>query len=221
MRRLFVFRPEPAASRTVEKAKALGLEVAAIPLFELEAIDWALPRAGDFDAILLTSANAADLAGEKLERLRALPVHAVGEATAVAARVAGLDVATVGSGGVDDLLAKIGPGVRLLHLCGEDRREPSAPRQPITCVPVFRAKVRTDVGAMAEELRGQVAVLHSPRAAQRLAELVKGDARSTIRIAAISRATAEAAGKGWAEGRSAGQPNDTVLLALAASLCKS
>ena len=33
MRRLFVFRPEPAASRTVEKAKALGLEVAAIPLF--------------------------------------------------------------------------------------------------------------------------------------------------------------------------------------------
>ena len=221
MRRLFVFRPEPAASRTVEKAKALGLEVAAVPLFELEALDWTPPDAGEFDGILLTSANAVDLAGEKLERLRALPVHAVGEATAVAARVAGLGVATVGNGGVDDLLAKIEPEQRLLHLCGEDRRQPNAPRQPIKCLPVFRATARSDIGAMAEELRGQVAVLHSPRAAQCLAELIDGEARSTIRIAAISRATAEAAGEGWAEVRSAETPSDTVLLALAARLCKN
>ena len=221
MRRLFVFRPEPAASRTVEKAKSLGLDVAAIPLFELEPIDWALPDAGQFDAILLTSANAVDLAGDKLERLRAFPVHAVGEATAVAATVAGLGVATIGNGGIDDLLAEIEPEERLLHLCGEDRRNPNRPRQPITVVPVFRARERTDVGALAEELRGQVAVLHSPRAAQRLAELVRGEVRSTVRVAAISKATADAAGDGWAEVRAAEKPSDTVLLALAARLCKS
>lgn len=220
MRRLFVFRPEPAASRTIEKAKALGLDVAAIPLFELEAIDWPLPDAGQFDAILLTSANAVDLAGNKLERLRVLPVHAVGEATAVAATVAGLGVATVGNGGIDDLLALIGPEERLIHLCGEDRREPKEARQPIEVVPVFRAKSR-EVGGLGEELRGQVAVLHSPRAAQRLAELVQGSARSTVRVAAISRATAEAAGEGWEEVRSAEIPSDTVLLALASRLCKS
>ena len=221
MRRLFVFRPGPAANRTIEKAKALGLEAVSVPLFELEAIDWTVPDAGQFDAILLTRANAVDLAGNKLERLRALPVHAVGEATAVAATVAGLGVATVGNGGIDDLLALIGPEERLMHLCGEDRREPSAPRQPITCVPVFRAKICPEVGAIAEKLSGQVAVLHSPRAAQRLADLVEGQARSTVRIAAISQATAEAAGDGWAEVRAAEKPSDTVLLALAARLCKS
>jgi uroporphyrinogen-III synthase len=220
MRRLFVFRPEPAASRTVEKANAMGLETRAIPLFELEAIDWALPDAGRFDAILLTSANAVDLAGEKLERLRALPVHAVGEASAVAACVAGFGVATVGNGGINELLALIEPEQRLLHLCGEDRRGPREARQPIEVVPVFRAK-SIEVSGLSEELRGQVAVLHSPRAAQRLADLVQGDARSTVRVAAISQATAEAAGVGWEDVRSAETPSDTVLLALAARLCKS
>ena len=220
MRRLFVFRPGPAASRTIEKAKALGLEVAAIPLFELEAIAWTPPDPNDFDGILLTSANAIELAGEKLERLRALPVHAVGEASAVAARVAGFGVANVGNGGIDDLLASIGPEERLLHLCGEDRRKPTGARQPIEVVPVFRAKLR-EVSGLGEGLRGQVAVLHSPRAAQRLSELVDTEVRSTVRLAAISKATADAAGDGWAEVRAAEKPSDTVLLALAARLCKS
>ena len=220
MRRLFVFRPGPAASRTIEKAEAMGLEVISIPLFELEAIDWTPPDPNDFDGILLTSANAVDLAGEKLERLRALPVHAVGEATAVAATVAGLGVATVGNGGIDDLLASIEPDERLLHLCGEDRRKPKEARHPIEVVPVFRARSR-EVSGLGEELRGHVAVLHSPRAAQRLSELCDTEARATVRVAAISQATAEAAGDGWAEVRAAERPSDTVLLALAARLCKS
>jgi uroporphyrinogen-III synthase len=220
MRRLFVFRPGPAAHRTIEKAKAMGLEAVSTPLFELEAIDWALPDARSFDGIVLTSANAIHLAGEKLERLRALPVHAVGEASAVAARVAGFGVANVGNGGIDDLLALIGPEERLLHLCGEDRRKPKEARQQIEVVPVFRAKSREGSG-LGEELRGQVAVLHSPRAAQRLSELVDMDARATVRVAAISQATADAAGDGWAEVRAAEKPSDTVLLALAARLCKS
>ena len=220
MRRLFVFRPGPAANRTIEKAKAMGLQAVSTPLFELETIDWALPDARAFDGILLTSANAIDLAGEKLERLRALPVYAVGEASAVAARVAGFGVANVGDGGIDDLLALIGPEERLLHLCGEDRRKPKEARQPIEVVPVFRAKAR-EVSGLGEELRGEVAVLHSPRAAQRLSELVDKDMRATIRMAAISQATAEAAGDGWAEVHAAERPSDTVLLALAARLCKS
>lgn len=220
MRRLFVFRPEPAASRTVEKAKSMGLEVTSIPLFELEAVDWTPPDPARFDAILLTSANAVNMAGGKIERLLGLPVHAVGEATAVAARVAGLGVATVGSDGVDQLLAGIDRRERLLHLCGEDRRVPEAVEQPITVVTVFRAKTRPDVAGL-EGLTGQVAVLHSPRAAQRLSELVEEGARSTVRIAAISQATADAAGRGWQEVRLAQSPNDTELLALAARLCET
>src|SRR4029079_7250326 len=95
MRRLFVLRPEPASHRTLERARALGLEATAIPLFELEAVEWSAPDPSKYDGILLTSANAVNMSGGRLETLRRLPVHAVGETTAVAAEVAGFGVASV------------------------------------------------------------------------------------------------------------------------------
>lgn len=220
MRRLFVFRPEPASRQTMRLAEDLGLDAVSLPLFDLEPTEWTPPEAGDFDGILLTSANTVRMAGEELNRFRSLPVHAVGEGTAVAAEVAGLGVATIGKGGIDRLLGSIGPHVRLLHLCGEDRREPSVTGRSITAVAVYRAKEKPEVSGL-EALEGQVAVLHSPRAARRLAALVPPEARSTVRIAAISEAAAEAAGTGWQEVRAAKSPNDTELLALAARLCET
>lgn len=220
MRRLFVFRPEPASRQTIAKAQALGLDAVSIPLFELLELDWSPPVPTDFDALLLTSANTVKMAGDRLDRFRALPVHAVGEGTAVAARVAGLGVATVGGGGVDQLLAEIDPGLKLLHLCGEDRREPSVADRSILSVPVYRAAEKAEVQDLGE-LEGQAGVLHSPRAARRLAELVAPEDRSTIQLAAISLATAEAAGDGWQEVRVAASPSDAELLALAARLCET
>lgn len=218
MRQLFVFRPEAAARQTIARARELGLHAVSIPLFELEALDWTPPDPGEFDALLMTSANTVKMAGASLDAYRALPVHAVGEGTAVAARVAGLGVATVGSGGVDSLLAEIDSKLRLLHLCGDDKREPSVEGRSITSIPIYRAKERTDVSGL-EGLSGQVAVVHSPRAARRLAELVDASNRRTIRIAAISGATGEAAGDGWEEIRVAAVPNDKELLALCVRLC--
>jgi len=90
----------------------------------------------------------------------------------------------------------------------------------ITVVPIYRARERGEMAGL-DDLRGQVAVLHSPRAARRLSELVGSGDRSAIRIAAISRPTAEAAGEGWQEVRVASSPNDTELLALAAWLCET
>lgn len=220
MRRVFVFRPEPASRQTVLKAQELGLDAVSIPLFDLERLDWSAPDPGKFDALLLTSANTVKMGGEFLDRYRALPVHAVGEATALAAEVAGLGVAAVGKGGIDQLLAEVEPGVRLLHLCGEDRREPSIAGRSITSVAVYRALEKTEVRGI-EDLRGQVAVLHSPRAARRLSELVHPRDRSTVRIAAISKATAAAVGEGWEDLRIARSPNDTELLALAVRLCQT
>ena len=220
MRRLFVFRPEPAAHRTVERAQALGLEVIAIPLFELEAVGWSAPDPSQFDGILLTSANAVNMGGGQLERLRRLPVHAVGEATAVAAEVAGLGVASVGKGGIEDLLKSIEPGARLIHLCGEDRKAPDRPQQAISCVSVYRARAVDDPHGLGA-LRGQVAMVHSPRAGKRLADLVSGEDRSSVRIAAISKAAADAAGPGWADVQVAVSPSDSALLALARSLCET
>lgn len=218
MRRLFVLRPEPAAHRTIERALELGLDAIAAPIFKLEAVEWSAPRPDEFDGLLLTSANAVNMGGHELERLRNLPVHAVGEATAVAAEVAGFGVASVGKAGVDELLGSIEPGTRLLHLCGEDRRAPDQPRQLIHYLTVYRARAIAPPGNL-EDLRDQVAALHSPRAGTRLAELIDEQTRTTIRVAAISQGAADAAGPGWADVQVASEPTDSALLALARSLC--
>jgi uroporphyrinogen-III synthase len=220
MRRLFVLRPEAAARRTVEKARALGLDTVSIPLFELQQVDWSPPEPANFDGLLLTSANAVKMAGDGLDRYRELPVHAVGEGTAVAARVAGLGVATVGEGGVDVLLSKVDPEARILHLCGEEYRPPSVAGPAITVVPIYRASEKAEVPGL-KGLRGHVAVVHSPRAARRLAELVRPEHRSVIRIAAISEAAALAAGEGWEQVSAASAPNEKDLLALCARLCET
>jgi uroporphyrinogen-III synthase len=215
MSRVLVLRPEPGASETVERARQQGLDAVAIPLFEVEAVEWEAPEPSGFDGLLLTSANAVRCGGEGLQRLRGLKVYAVGEATARAAREAGFDIAATGDAGVDRLLGSMEAELRLLHLCGEDRREPDGARQEITAVAVYRSKEmeKPDLPSIA----GSVALIHSPRAGERFAALVSE--RGSIAIAAISDAAARAVGSGWRSVESAAAPNDEALLALAARLC--
>lgn len=213
MRRLAVLRPEPGATATVERARRLGLDAFAVPLFEVEPVEWHSPDAARFDALLLTSANAVRHGGEGLRKLRTLPVHAVGDATARAAREAGLDVVTTGDGGVERLLQSLAPDLKLLHLCGEDRAIP-ADAQAITPIAVYRSVEKGDPDPIPDNC---VALVHSPRAGRRLAELVQH--RDGIAIAAISPQAAEAVGSGWQSVGFADVPTDDALLALAARLC--
>lgn len=212
MTRVLVLRPEPGASATVRRARERALDAIAVPLFEIEALDWEAPDADSFDGLLLTSANAVTSAGD---RLPDLPVYAVGETTADAARAAGLSVAAVGDAGVDRLLASIAPDLNLLHLCADERRTPAEAPQRITPVPVYRA--RPVAGPDLSIAEGAVVLIHSPRAGQHFAEL--SPRRGSISIAAISPAAAEAAGTGWAAIEWAPEPNDDALLALASRLC--
>jgi uroporphyrinogen-III synthase len=215
MRRVLVLRPEPGATATVEKAQAVGLKAVAVPLFTIEPVQWETPDAGSFDGVLLTSANAVTFGGEALHSLRGLKVYAVGEATAQAAREAGFDIAARGDAGVDRLLSSIEPNLKLLHLCGADRRDAADAKQQITRVIVYRA-VPIDAPDLSEAA-GNIALIHSPRAGRRFAELIGG--RATISIAAISEAAADAAGDGWRTIETTAQPTDEALLALAATLC--
>ena len=121
---------------------------------------------------------------------------------------------------MDELLASLAPESRLLHLCGEDRRAPHLPEQQISCVAVYRARAM-EVPDGLHGLRDQVAAVHSPRAAKRLAELVPEGDRANIRIAAISQAAGDAAGPGWAAVGIAAVPTDSALLALAVRLCET
>ncbi len=215
MRRLFILRPEPGASASVERARALGLDAVAVPLFAVSPVAWDAPEAARFDGVLLTSANAVRHSGEAIERLHGLKVYAVGEATAESAREAGFEIAATGDADAAGLLGSIAPDLRLLHLCGADRQGSGDAAQAITPVVVYRADAID--APMLGGLAGQVAAVHSPRAAGRLAELVEQG--SSIRIAAISASAAEAAGTGWERIETAAAPNDSALLALAARLC--
>lgn len=215
MRRLLVLRPEPGASATVERARQLGLDAFAVPLFNVDPVAWKAPDPCRFDALLLTSANAVRHGGGQLRGLRGLSAYAVGPTTAEAAARAGLEIAAVGNGGLDELLNSIAPELKLLHLCGQNRRSSVNASQEIVPVVVYRSMPigGPDLSAAA----GSVAMVHSPRTGRRFAELVHD--RGSIAIAAISQAAAEAVGAGWAAVESAPRPDDNDLLALAASLC--
>jgi uroporphyrinogen-III synthase len=221
MRRLIILRPEPGATASLKRADALGLDAVSMPLFGVHPIVWTPPDPTVFDAVLTTSANAMRHGGAGLARFRHLPLHAVGEATAEAAREAGFADVIAASGNVEDLLSLLPSALRLFHPCGRDRRDLSRALQKILSVPVYAAEAlpRPDVFA---NIPGAVVAVHSPRAGERLAELTDAAAidRASVRIAAISEAAAGAAGEGWAEVASAAEPNDRALLELAARLCE-
>ena len=222
MKPLVILRPEPGASVSAVAAGRLGLEPIVIPLFRIEPIAWTAPDPSRFDGLLITSANALRAGGPELRKCLNLPVHALGEATASAARKGGFRVETVGNGGVDSLLVSLPPNLRLLHLCGSDRREPKAHPQIISVVPVYRS-AELPLPENFRSIEGAVVAVHSPRAGTRLAEFVgKADLlRESISIAAISTEAAIAVGTGWQQVEAADEPNDQALLALAARLCQN
>jgi uroporphyrinogen-III synthase len=213
MRKLLLLRPEPGLSASAERARELGLNVICCPLFHVEPTAWEAPSPTDYDALLLTSANAIRHGGQILGTLKGLPVHAVGEATAAAARNFGLRIETVGDGDVAELLGELPKPLRLLHLAGEDHRDIEDAR--IETRIVYRSAAIAD--PQLPSLKGLVVAIHSPRAGARLAELASN--RSQAVIAAISPAAARACGTGWERIESSADPSDKSLLALAAMLC--
>ncbi|HEX9931738.1 MAG TPA: uroporphyrinogen-III synthase [Allosphingosinicella sp.] len=218
---VLVLRPEPGASETAARARRLGLEPVAAPLFAVRALAWEPPDPADFDAILLTSANGARHAGPGLAAFRHLPCVAVGEATAAAAMQAGFPDVRTGPGDAGAALATIGDR-RVLHLCGREHL-------PLDHARLARRIVYASdaVGELPETARaalggGALALIHSPRAGALFALLADaaGLARPAIALAAISEAAATAAGRGWRSLAAAARPRDEALLELAAELCK-
>ena len=213
MKPLVLLRPEPGLGISAARAREAGLTVIEFPLFEIVPLAWQAPAADLFDAIVLTSANAVRHAGADLAIYHGLPVLAVGEATAAAARAAGLAIERVGDRGVAELLDGERGQRRLLHLAGQDVAEAG---RALTVVAVY-ASVEIAVAEL-PALDGAVIAVHSPRAGNRLAALVHD--RSAVTIAAISAAAATACGHGWARVETAVAPDDPALLALAARLCQ-
>ena len=215
---LAVLRPEPGNAATVARAEAAGFKTISLPLFEVQPLPWALPDMAGFDALILTSANALRFGGAGLAACKHLPVLAVGPHTAAAARAAGFDVMATGAGDGREIAAlALAHGVsRALHLTGRDRTL-TAEGPIVALIPVYESAVLPIDPALVRALAGMTALLHSARAARRLAALIDDAAidRSAIALAAFSAAVATAAGAGWAAIATATAPDDEALFAAA------
>ena len=223
IRPLLVLRPEPGNSQTAARARAFELDTRCVPLFAVRPIDWTPPDPAPYVGVLLTSANALRTAGPELARYTYLPAFAVGGTTARLAREAGFGSVVEGESDVARLMGKIATlGLhRLLHFCGEDVR-PLDPHGIVIdrCVVYTSEAVEPPEGFGSVLKEGPVAMVHSPRAAARLAELVDPEHRAHIVLAAISANAAAAAGPGWEKVAIAAEPRDEALLEEAARLCR-
>lgn len=226
MKPLFLFRPEPGWSVSAQMARDMGLDVQGAPLFTIEPVEWEAPAPGQYDGLLVGSANIFRHGGKQLEKLTKLPVHAVGETTADAARTAGFLVGRTGRGGLQNLLDELSNReLHLLRLAGEDR---VTLRLPDTIKVDTKTLYRAVPESLSDEdvalLRtGGVVALHSGAAVERLkVEFDRHEIdRTQVDLAVIGPRVAEMAGEGWRSIHIADAPGDSELLALAQALCQT
>ena len=121
--RIVVTRPQADGDRTAKALRARGYDVLLAPLMKVESVIADL--SGVWRAVIVTSANAPRAIAPSAPFM-ALPVYAVGERSAVAAREAGFADVTAAGGDARDLVRLItereaGNRPPMLWLAGEDR----------------------------------------------------------------------------------------------------
>lgn len=218
-RAIAVLRPEPGNGVTAAAIEARGRIAIRMPLFAVRPVAWEVPDPRSFDALILTSANAVRHGGPGLSALRHLPVHAVGEATAEAARQMGFHIAHVGTEGAESLVAQAeAAGIRrALHLAGQERTlGPGGIVAQVATVYASEPRAPQD----AARLAGSVALIQSARAGARLGEVVDGAdlARGGIALVAVSMRAARAAGTGWERVVAPGETSSEALIEAAIAL---
>ena len=128
---VLVTRPSPDDELTAGALRALGFEALCAPMLRLEAVPFQDDSEANYGAVVVTSANALRAVAPQLgnSRLLKLPLFAVGEHTAAAARDAGFNevIASKGDAGAlrelvlgaakSKQLKKTSP---LLYLAGAD-----------------------------------------------------------------------------------------------------
>lgn len=212
--RAIVVRPPPGDARTLTELRAHGIDAQGVALFAVVPLAWTPPDPRAYDSLLLTSANAIRHGGAALATLRALPVVAVGGATARAATAAGFDVALIGDGEVAAVMIRARESglTRPLHLAGRDRVAAGT-----DAISVYASEELPVAASATAGFADATVLLHSARAATRVAALVDRDRidRARVRLAAFSTAVADAAGGGWQEVAIAAAPTDAALIAAA------
>jgi uroporphyrinogen-III synthase len=197
--RILITRPQPGAADTATALRARGHEPIIAPLSAIERLAEVDPKTGPWSAILLTSANGlrgitSTFRSDK--KWLGIPVFAVGDVTAKAARAMGFVDVTSAAGNVSDLVdlvgARLSAPAQILYLAGEQRSGDlaaalRAKKFEVDLVVVYRfltAHVLPEPAAAA--LSGGIdAVLHFSRAAT--ATFVEAARNSNLLETALNR----------------------------------
>ena len=232
-RRCLAVRPEPGCAATVARVERIdGWHGIGVPLTTRTGTDASMPNEA-FDTVALTSAAAVPF----LHALdRGIPVHAVGEATAEAARSGGFTRVRVGADGetggdgaaMAAALVDAYAGRTILYPCAEDRRpgfEDAANANGIRVQawPVYRT---TAIADGADRLRDALShvpdavMLHAPSGARALADTWPSEWRAdAVRWLAMSDAIADALPTGMLGQRHiAARPDETAMIDLLRSI---
>jgi uroporphyrinogen-III synthase len=139
--RVIVTRPRAQAGPLVGRLEALGVEVVACPLIEIERTSDEPVDGAGYDWVVVTSPNGAE---ELLRRGRDVPrVAAVGPGTAEVLRAGGVEPAFVPAASTaDDLAASLPPPRgRVLYAAAEGARRGPIDALGADFVPLYRTRL--------------------------------------------------------------------------------
>lgn len=227
---VLITRPAAEADGLAATLAARGWVPVLAPMMEIVTDRPPLPDERTLQALLVTSANGVRGIADRLANRR-LPVIAVGDATAAAARAAGFDTVTSARGTADELAALVTATLdpaagALLHAAGAVTTGDLAGRLDAAGFAVHRAVVYraepvprlSDAAAAAlADRRVRAVLLYSPRTArlliERIVESGLADACRTIDAVCLSAAVATAAEPaGWRCVHVAARPNGDALI---------
>ena len=221
---VWVTRTEPGAQATAGRLRAMGFEPLVAPLLEVRALPGGPIDLAGVGALAFTSANGvAAFADRSAER--ALPVFAVGAATAAVAIEAGF-AAVISAGGDVAALAPViaarapftgevlhpGPAEPAGDLVGAL----AALGVPARAMPLYETVASApDARTIAVIPRLAAVLLHSPRAARVLAAHLQDHSAPLLAALCLSEAVAAPLrASGLASVRPAPAPTEEALLAL-------
>lgn len=223
-KKVWITRAQPGAEDTAERVASLGHEPFVAPLITVRSVPGEVDMRGVV-ALAFTSANGVRAFTERVND-RSLKVFAVGAATSRAARAAGFKTVLSADGDVDALAEGIGQrrnelkGVVLHPGAAEPAGDLSAAlaafgveARAVVLYETGPAELTQEEAAVLPGL--DIALLHSPKAAKVLAQVLKAHPAPQMRALGLSRAVirplsrAKLAGKGFAP-----LPLETALLNL-------
>ncbi|MFM2130237.1 MAG: hypothetical protein RL477_1783 [Pseudomonadota bacterium] len=233
-RTVLITRPAEDATALARRIEALGHKTLTEPLLAIRFLDARVDLAG-VQALAFTSANGVRACVHALgERLpAALPVFAVGRATAAAARAAGFERVHAAGGDVESLALLVRAEARpaegaILHIAGRDRvgdlaRSLAPEGFDLRRVVLYAADTASELSAATVAALRTSGIddvtIFSPRTAHRFVTLI-GDAglrneAARLRLLALSPRVAEAAGDiPFASVVIAERPDEDALIAL-------